>query len=163
VVPLVGRDSAEQSRPARDVLSAFAKGKSNNVEVAPVVSFVSSESPLEITINFGLVAGRGAAREDVDRLGRELKLFVSSVTLFAGRRYEFAAGAAEVAADEVRARLDEAVLPAGRAERDALIERLLTTTNAWARAAAAAPPPSEGLAERFARDAAVGTSRDEAP
>ena len=129
--------------------------------VESAASFVSSASPLEITINFGVMAGRDAAREDINMLGEQLMLFVPSVTLFAGRRYEFAAGAAKVAASEVHARFDEAVLPADRAGREVLIEELLAATSAWAHAASRAPAPGETLAERSARDAAVGTWRNE--
>lgn len=129
----------------------------------PDVAFVSIDSPLEITTNFGVFAGRDVSREEIDRLGRELMSLVSGLTLFAGRRYEFAAGAAEVAAYEIRARFDESLLPAERARREELIGQLLAATTAWARGAAATPPPTEeDIASRIVRGSAADAWRDDA-
>ena len=132
------------------------------MDAEPDLAFVSNDSPLEITTNFGVFDGRDVAREEIDRLGRELMSLVSGVTLFAGRRYEFAVGAAEVAAYEVHARFDELLLPADRHEREELIGQLLATSSAWAREAAAVPPPTrEDLASRIVRGSAAEVWRDD--
>jgi hypothetical protein len=125
------------------------------VDSAPE-AYVSQESPLALTVNFGIFAGREAARDDVDKLGEALLALVSGATLFAGRRYEFASGAAEVAAYEVEIRFPEFILPTDAAEHGALVEKLLETVSQWARDCAATPPAEgEDLASRLLRGSAT--------
>jgi hypothetical protein len=125
------------------------------VDTAPP-AWVSQESPLELTVNFGIFAGREASRDDVDRLGEALLALVSGVSLVAGRRYEFAAGAAEVAAYEVEIRFPTFILPTDPAEHKALVEKLLETVSLWARDCAATPPAEgEDLASRLLRGSAT--------
>jgi hypothetical protein len=125
------------------------------VDTEPVAAYVSQESPLELTVNFGIFAGREAFRDDVDRLGEALLALVSGVTLFAGRRYEFAPGAAEVAAYEVEIRFPTFILPTEPAEHEALVDKLLETVGLWARDCAASPPAEgEDLASRILRESA---------
>jgi hypothetical protein len=126
------------------------------VDTEPVAAYVSQESPLELTVNFGIFAGREAFRDDVDRLGEALLALVSGVTLFAGRRYEFAPGAAEVAAYEVEIRFPTFILPTEPAEHEALVDKLLETVGLWARDCAASPPAEgEDLASRILRGSAT--------
>jgi hypothetical protein len=126
------------------------------VDTEPVAAYVSQESPLELTVNFGIFAGREAFRDDVDRLGEALLALVSGVTLFAGRRYEFAPGAAEVAAYEVEIRFPTFILPTETAEHEALVDKLLETVGLWARDCAASPPAEgEDLASRILRGSAT--------
>ncbi len=126
------------------------------MDTEPVAAYVSQESPLELTVNFGLFAGREAFRDDVDRLGEALLALVSGVTLFAGRRYEFASGAAEVAAYEVEIRFPTFILPTEPAEHEALVDKLLETVSLWARDCAASPPAEgEDLAARIVRGSAT--------
>ena len=125
-----------------------------NSEPFPV--YISQESPLELTVNFGLFAGRETSRGDVDKLGEALLPLVSGVTLFAGRRYEFSRGAAEVAAYEVKIQFPASLLPTEPAELGALIEKLLAAVDHWARDCAASPPAEgEDLAARILRGSAT--------
>ena len=119
-------------------------------------AYVSQESPLELTVSFGILAGREASRADVDSLGEALLALVSGVTLFAGRRYEFSRGAAEVAAYEVKIQFPASLLPTEPAEVGALIEKLLAAVDHWARDCAASPPAEgEDLASRILRGSAT--------
>ena len=47
------------------------------VNSEPFPAYVSQESPLELTVNFGLFAGRETSRDDVDKLGEALLPLVS--------------------------------------------------------------------------------------
>jgi hypothetical protein len=124
-----------------------------HTEVQP--AFVSREAPLEITVNFGVLAGRDVERREIEALAEQLSPLVSGVTVISGHRYEFAVGAAEVSASEVTARFDDFLLPTGRAEREAFAVELIATINRWAlTAAATAPAAAEDLASRIARETA---------
>ena len=132
------------------------------MDAEPEPASVVNDSPLEITTNFGVFAGREVGRNEIDDLGRELMSLVSGVTVVAGRRYEFAVGSAEVAGYQVSARFDELLLPTDPTERDELVEKLLATINAWTRGAATTPPQTgEDLATRIARGAAEEAWRDD--
>jgi hypothetical protein len=125
------------------------------VETAPA-AYVSQESPLKLAVSFGIFAGREAAREDVDKMGEALLALVSAVSLFAGRRYEFAPGAAEVAAYEVEIQFPTYILPTDPAEHEVLVAKLLETASSWARDCAATPPAEgEDLASRLLRGSAT--------
>jgi hypothetical protein len=125
------------------------------VDTAPA-AYVSQKSPLKLTVSFGIFAGREAAREDVDKLGEALLALVSGVSLVAGRRYEFAAGAAEVAAYEVEIQFPTYILPTDPTEHEALVAKLLETVSVWARDCAASPPvEGEDLASRLLRGSAA--------
>jgi hypothetical protein len=122
------------------------------VNVEPIAVNVSKDSPLEITVNFGILARRETSRGDIDKLGEILLELVSGVTLFAGHRYEFAHRAAESAAYEVKILFPPFVLPTEKAERESLVDKLLETVREWARDCAASPPAEgEDLAARIAR------------
>ena len=126
------------------------------MDVEPIAVYVSRDSPLELTVNFGVFAGRKASRNDVERLGEALLVLVSGVTLFAGRRYEFAPGAAEVAAYEVEIRFPTVIVPTEPTEHEALVAKLLETVSLWARDCAANPPAEgEDLASRILRGSAT--------
>ena len=125
------------------------------MDTAPA-AYISQESPLKLTVSFGIFAGREAAREDVDKLGEALLALVSGVSLFAGRRYEFAAGAAEVAAYEVEIQFPTYILPTDPTDHEALVAKLLETVSLWARDCAASPPvEGEDLASRLLRGSAT--------
>ena len=118
----------------------------------PTAAFVHSEHRVEIVANFGVLSAREVSREEVDRLAETLLPFVHSVTVFAGRRYDFATGSAEVAGSEVRVWFQPHTLPDDGAEREALLERVLAEVDAWARTSAAHPPAQgEDLASRIIR------------
>ena len=125
------------------------------MDVEPVAAYVSHDSPLELTVNFGIFAGRETSRADIDRLGEMLLAFVSGVTLFAGHRYEFAQGSAESVAYEVKIHFPPFILPTEKGELEPLVDMLLETARRWARdCAATAPAEGEDLAARIARTAA---------
>jgi len=128
------------------------------VETEPLAAFVSRESPLELTANLGVVAGRDASREEIETLGNALLQHVSAVTLFAGSRYEFSSHDAVTVAHEVTVRFPEYVLPSpsNAADYEAVVTQLLETLSLWARGCAGSPPPKgEDLAERIARASAT--------
>ena len=122
------------------------------MDVEPFEVSVSHESPLELTVNFGISAGKETARSEIDKLGEMLLVLVSGVTLFAGHRYEFAQGAAESAAYEVKIEFPPFILPTEKAELEPLVEKLLETARHWALDCVATPPAEgESLAARIAR------------
>ncbi len=126
------------------------------MEIEPIAGYVSQESPLVLTVNFGLFAGREASRADVDSLGDALLALVSGFSLFVGRRYDFAADGAEVAAYEVEIRFPTFMLPTESEEHAALVEKILKTINSWAHDyAATAPVEGEDLAARLLRGSAT--------
>jgi hypothetical protein len=126
------------------------------VDAEPLAAYVSQESPLELTANLGIVAGRDASREEIDKLGEALLRHVSAVTLYAGSRYEFTPHDAEVASREVTVRFPEYVLSPDAADYEATVAKLLETLSRWARECAASPPPGgEDLAERILRESAT--------
>jgi hypothetical protein len=126
------------------------------VDTQPTAAYVSQESPLELKANFGMFAGREASRDDVDRLGKALLALVPGVTLFAGRRYEFAHEVAEVASYEVGISFPPFVLATEPAEHEVLVARLLETVSLWARdCAETAPARGENLASRILRSSAT--------
>ena len=118
----------------------------------PVAAYVDSAAGPQIVANFGVLAGREASRDEVDTLAEALLRIVTSVTVFTGRRYEYAAGAAEVAGHEVRISFQPHTLPDEGPERDQTVAHILEQVEAWARAAAANPPTEgEDLAARIVR------------
>jgi hypothetical protein len=131
------------------------------VDPEPIRAYVSQESPLQLSVNFGLFAGRDASHDDIDKLGEALLGLVSGVTLFAGRRYEFSHGTAEVAAYEVEIRFPNYILPTDSTEHDALVRNLLETATVWAHECAATPPAEgEDLAARLLRGSATSELTD---
>lgn len=122
------------------------------MEGVPTAAVVHSEHRVEIVVNFGILAAREASRDEVDRLAETLLPIVHAVTVFAGRRYEFATGSAEVAGYEVCVWFQPHTLPDDDAQRGALLERVLAEVDAWARASAARPPAyGDDLASRIIR------------
>ena len=129
-----------------------AAGNGEAMHGVPVAAYVESDAGPVIVANFGVLATREASRDEIDTLAEALLRIVPSVTVFSGRRYEFAAGAAEVAGPEVRISFQPHTLPDEGPERDATIARVVEQVVAWARAAAANPPTDgEDLAARFVR------------
>ncbi len=122
------------------------------MEGVPTAAYVASEARVEIVANFGILAAREVSRDEVDKLAEVLLRVVPSVTVFAGRRYEFASGSVEVANSEIRVSFLPHTLPDHGPERDAVIARVLEEVDAWARASAAlAPAGGEDLASRIVR------------
>jgi hypothetical protein len=125
------------------------------VDAEPVAAYVSRDSPLELTVNFGFFVGRNTCRAEIETLGEMLLALVSGVTVVAGQRYEFAQGAAESSAHEVKIQFPPFILPIENAELEPLVDLLLDTARRWAGdCAATAPAEGEDLAARIARAAA---------
>lgn len=125
------------------------------METDPIAAFVSREDPLEITVNFGVLAGRELDRAEVDSLGEALLRMVGGFTLFTGRRYEFATGAAEVVAYEARLVFPSFVVDSREGAGRAAVDELLETVTLWARDSTHHPPAGEeDLASRLARETA---------
>ena len=122
------------------------------VASVPAAAYLVSGTEVEIVANFGVLAARDPTRDEIDTLADALLRIVPSFTVFNGRRYEFATGAAEVAGSEVRVSFPPHTLPGDRSEREALIARVLEEVDGWARASAASPPSEgEDLASRIIR------------
>jgi hypothetical protein len=129
------------------------------VEVDPIAVKVSRESPLEVTVNFGILAKRETSPSEIEKLGEMLLEVVSGVTLFAGHRYEFSQGAPESTAYEVKIEFPSFVLPTEQPELEPLVDKLLERVALWAHESAARPPAEgEDLATRIAREAATEDS-----
>jgi hypothetical protein len=129
------------------------------VDVEPIAVNVSGDSPLEITVNFGILARRETSPSEIDRLGEMLLELVSGVTLFAGHRYEFSQGAAESTAYEVKINFPPFILPTEKAKLDPLVDKLLERVDLWAHESAArSPAEGEDLAARIARGPATEDS-----
>jgi hypothetical protein len=129
------------------------------VDAEPIVVKVSRDSPLELTVNFGIFAKRETSPSEIDKLGEMLLELVSAVTLFAGHRYEFSQGAPESTAYEVKVDFPPFVLPTEQPELEPLVDRLLERVALWAHESAARPPAEgEDLAARIARGQAAEDS-----
>jgi hypothetical protein len=124
------------------------------MDVEPIAVSVSRDSPLELTVNFGIFARRETSPSEIDKLGELLLELVSGVTLFAGHRYEFSQGAAESTAYEVKIDFPPFILPTEKDELEPLVGKLLETVDLWAHETVARPPAEgEDLAARIARGA----------
>jgi hypothetical protein len=131
-------------------------GTAELVDVEAIAVNVSRYSPIQLTVNFGILAKRETSPSEIDKLGEMLLEVVSGVTLFAGHRYEFSQGAAESTAYEVKVDFPPFILPTEKAELDPLVDRLLETVALWAHESAARPPAEgEDLATRIARGPAT--------
>jgi hypothetical protein len=130
------------------------------VDVEPIAVYVSRDSPLELTVNFGVFARRETSADEIDRLGEMLLELVSGVTLFAGHRYEFSQGAAETMAYEIKIEFPPFLLPTENDELEPLVAKLVETVGLWARQSSASPPAEgEDLAARIARGPAIEDSQ----
>lgn len=96
--------------------------------------------PLQIWINFGILAGRSATPAEIERLARVTleaasgaspPVTVVSVTIVSEERYEIGAQA-EASVHQVRIELAADALPEDSASRMELVEGLLEQAHAWA-------------------------------
>jgi hypothetical protein len=94
-----------------------------------VPSMVFSTGEREIRINFGLVSGRDATAPEIEELARELHQRVSTFSIVAEHRYEFA-GEAEAVVHQVRIETEDSI-------DEELRGRLLEIADRWAHACAA--------------------------
>jgi hypothetical protein len=129
------------------------------VDVEPIAVTVSRDSPLELTVSFGILDRRETSPSEIDKLGELLLELVSGVTLFAGHRYEFSQGSAESTAYEVKIDFPPFILPTEKAELEPLVAKLVETVGLWAHESAARPPAEgEDLSARIARGPATEDS-----
>ncbi len=87
---------------------------------------------LEIRVNFGIFAGRGATQAEIDDLGQELIPEVGEVSIVAEERHELSEDS-EAALHQVRIEIDSEHLPPPGEEREALLRRLVDASERWAR------------------------------
>jgi hypothetical protein len=92
-------------------------------------NMVFSSGAREIRVNFGVISGREATAAEIEELARELHQRVSTFSIVAEQRYEFA-GDAEAAVHQVRIETEEAI-------DEELRGRLLEIADRWAHACAA--------------------------
>lgn len=88
---------------------------------------------LEIRVNFGIFAGRGATQAEIDDLGAELIPEVGEVSIVAEERHELSQDS-EAALHQVRIEIDADRLPPPGDKREALLRRLVEVSERWARA-----------------------------
>jgi hypothetical protein len=105
-----------------------------NVEAPLALATTDPGRPgLEIRVNFGIFAGRGATPAEIDDLARELIPAVGEVSIVAEERHELS-GESEASLNQVRVEVEAERLPVGAAEREALIGRLIDASERWAEA-----------------------------
>ena len=132
------------------------------MDVDPIAVKVSRESPLELTVNFGIFARRETSPSEIEKLGEMLLELVSGVTLFAGHRYEFSQGAPESTAYEVKIEFPPFVLPSEQPELEPLVDKLVERVGRSGHTRPQRGPRSaegEDLAARIARGPATEDSR----
>jgi hypothetical protein len=104
------------------------------MDTEPPIAFAIRETHppgLEIRVNFGILAGRGATQAEIDTLGRDMLALVPDVTIVAEQHHAIGRG-------------HEAVVHLVKVEPDVdetpdedLAERLVDVASAWAEACAA--------------------------
>ena len=103
-------------------------------EIDPTVAFVVEQPQpgIEVRVNFGLVAGRGATPAEIDRLAEWLLDEVGEVSIIAEERHEIDAHV-EASIHQVRIEVDPDNLPDDPFRRRALEQRLVDRASHWAR------------------------------
>jgi hypothetical protein len=87
---------------------------------------------IEVRINFGVFAGRGATPAEIDRLAEFLLDEVGDVSIIAEERHEIDANV-EASVHQVRIEVAADDVPSNRAARDQIEERILERAQHWAR------------------------------
>jgi hypothetical protein len=100
----------------------------------PIAFGVHKHDPpgLEICINFGVMAGRGASPAEIDRLAEWLLDEIGSVSIISEDRHEIDAHG-EAAVHQVRIEVPTERVPAEFEERRVLEERLVERAEHWTR------------------------------
>jgi hypothetical protein len=113
------------------------------MRVEPELAFCVREVEppgVEVRVNFGVFAGRGATPAEIDDLARALLPKVGEVSIVAEERHEIGAGS-EAALNLVRVEVPAEQLPGDDHELDMLCGRLVEAAEHWAQ---------ECIAERHA-------------
>jgi hypothetical protein len=87
---------------------------------------------IEVRVNFGVFAGRGATAAEIDRLAEWLLDEVGEVSIIAEERHEIDAHA-EASVHQVRIEVAGDGVPSDNRARDAMEERILERAEHWAR------------------------------
>jgi hypothetical protein len=90
------------------------------------------ETGLEIRVNFGVFAGRDATSAELEDLGKLLVPEAGAAAIVGEERHEMADDV-EVVLHQVRVAIPPDQTPTGRADREALRERLVGLCEVWAR------------------------------
>ena len=101
----------------------------------PLLAFspTAHEAPaIEIRVNFGVFAGRGATPAEIDRLAAWLLDEVDGVTIVAEERHEID-GRVEASVHQVRVELSADRAPSDPVERRDLVQHLIERADYWAR------------------------------
>jgi hypothetical protein len=88
---------------------------------------------IEVRVNFGMFAGRGATPAEIDRLAEWLLDEVGDVSIIAEERHEIDANV-EASVHQVRIEVASESVPADGAARDRIEQRILERAEHWARA-----------------------------
>jgi hypothetical protein len=102
----------------------------------PTIAFsVQRHDPpaIEVRVNFGMFAGRGATPAEIDRLAEWLLDEVGDVSIIAEERHEIDANV-EASVHQVRIEVASESVPADGAARDRIEHRILERAEHWARA-----------------------------
>jgi hypothetical protein len=104
------------------------------MRVEPELAFCVREvepAGVEVRVNFGVFAGRGATPAEIDDLARALLPKVGEVSIVSEERHEIAAGS-EAALSLVRVEVPAEQLPDDEHELDMLCGRLVEAAEHWA-------------------------------
>jgi hypothetical protein len=102
--------------------------------VEPQLAFCvrDAEPPaVEVRVNFGVFAGRGATAAEIDDLAAALLPKVGEVSIVAEERHEIGAGT-EASLNQVRIEVAPEQLPDDAHELDILCGRLVEAAESWA-------------------------------
>ena len=104
----------------------------------PEIAFATTSEPppLEIRVNFGVFAGRGATAAEIDDLARALLAEVGEVSIVAEDRHEISEDV-EASIHQVRVEVAEEHLPSSPRELADLRDTLVAEASRWARACVA--------------------------
>jgi hypothetical protein len=106
------------------------------IEHAMVLPTTTDPPGLELQVNFGVFAGRDATSAELEELAKLLVPQVGEVSLVAEERHEVDDNT-EVVLHQVRIEVPAERLPADKADREALEEKLVATAEFWTRACVA--------------------------
>src|SRR6476661_6167854 len=105
------------------------------MRVEPQVAFCVREVEppgVEVRVNFGVFAGRGATAAEIDDLAAALLPKVGEVSIVAEERHEIGAEV-EASLNQVRIEIAPDQLPDDERELDMLCGRLVEAADTWAR------------------------------
>jgi hypothetical protein len=103
--------------------------------VEPELAFCvrDAEPPgVEVRVNFGVFAGRGATAAEIDDLAAALLPKIGEVSIVAEQRHEIGPDA-EASLNQVRIEVAPDQLPADEHDLDVLCGRLVEAAESWAR------------------------------